>query len=78
MLELSAIFVYEYFICEFIYGKQKKQGRLDLLFSSKAKQLKLQLNEEPDKVNGNRNTSRSRETDAKKVSAIVENKICMV
>ena len=49
MLELSAIFVHEYFICTFIYGK-KKQGSLDSFFCSKAKQPKLQLNEEPDKV----------------------------
>ena len=35
----------------FIYGKQKKkQGSLDSFFCSKAKQPKLQLNEEPDKV----------------------------
>ena len=34
----------------FVYGKQKKKGSLDLYFLSKAKQPKLQLNEEPDKV----------------------------
>ena len=51
MLELSAIFVHEYFICALIYGKQKKkEGSLDLFLFSNAKQPKLQLYKEPDKV----------------------------
>ena len=51
MLQLSSIFIHEYFICLFIYGKQKKkQGCLDSFFCSKAKQPKLQLKEEPDRV----------------------------
>ena len=39
------------FVCLFMEKqKKKKQGSLDSFFCSKAKQPKLQLNEEPDKV----------------------------
>lgn len=50
MLELSAIFVYEYLHVYFNMENRKKQGSLDSFFCSKPKQPKLQLNEEPDKV----------------------------
>lgn len=50
MLELSAIFVYEYLHVYFNMENRKKQGSLGSFFCSKPKQPKLQLNEEPDKV----------------------------
>ena len=59
MLELSTLFVHECFICTFIYEKQKKknQGTFDSFFCSKAKQPKLQLNEEEGSSNcGKQNT----------------------